>query len=237
VISHLGGFLRLVAPGIAEGLTTLPQLLGNIDIFYEDNECVITEKISDDEIVCYIDKPTKPTARTFYAGNQGVSVLTKGCAKSFFFNGLENDPVTHPDYTRDRISSFFEAFRHPDASCVRYQSILNYDITKGMGFGMFCSPMLCRLQVSEYGDGVQQTNLVKLGEILDDTPTQHSEYFEDWSQWTTYQRRYTESTDYLLDFQKFTDGKNFLEPPNTFSLQQEHLLNSSMVSKSQRRMH
>jgi hypothetical protein len=103
--------------------------------------------------------------------------LTKGCAKSHFFTNLQSEVVTHPDYTRDRISSFFEAFRHADSTCVRYQSVLNYDITKGMGFGLYCAPMLCRLQLSEYGDGGLQTKFIKLGEILNDTPNQHSTYF------------------------------------------------------------
>jgi hypothetical protein len=69
VISHLGGFLNIVAPKIAEGLTLANLQNGEVKIHYEDNECTITEKVSDNEIRCYIHRPTKPIPRTYYAGN------------------------------------------------------------------------------------------------------------------------------------------------------------------------
>jgi hypothetical protein len=42
VISHLGGFLNIVAPKIAQGLTTLADLQNSVSVHYEDNECAIT---------------------------------------------------------------------------------------------------------------------------------------------------------------------------------------------------
>lgn len=129
VISHLGGFLNIVAPRIAKGLSLDDLQNGKVTVNYEDNDCTITKKVSDNEIRCYIHKPTQPISRTYYAGNQGVSVLTKGCTKSYFYNDLETDTVTDAGYSRDRISSFFQAYRYSDSTCVRYQSILNYDIT------------------------------------------------------------------------------------------------------------
>jgi hypothetical protein len=126
VISYLGGYLKIVAPKIASFHSgPFPSVVNDaikrrIKIEYGQNSCKLTQLISEDEVMCYLDHPVKPMKQTYYAGNQGVSVLTKGCTKSFFLNNLANEDISHPAYTRSRLSSFFEAKRHPDSTCVRY---------------------------------------------------------------------------------------------------------------------
>lgn len=183
-ISFLGGYLNIQAPGIAKGMNlaaNLANLQKSVTIEYENNKCTIISAISEDEVRCNFGRLIKPQKRVYYAGNQGVSVVSKGCTKSFFLDNLATERVSHPAYDRKRLSSFFEAYRYPDSMCVRYQSILNFELTENMGFGMFCSPKFCRLQMSSYGNDHRQEEFVKMGEILDQTSTKHSEYFRDFT--------------------------------------------------------
>ena len=46
-----------------------------------------------------------------------------------------------------------------------------------------------------------------MGEILDDIDSDHKESFQDFRDYMTVSREYVGSTDYLLDFQRFSPSK------------------------------